>query len=449
MVSISTALQKVKNHHEQIIPAKTVVAVANAVGHKYRQRKLGPVRTFYLFFIQVLNGNVACSALRHLAGMTCTVAAYCQARQRLALELLRRLLEGTCQSIRDTTKTGSLWFGHRLFHLDGSSFSMPDTPELQEAFGQPGGQKKGCGFPTAHLLAMMDAATGLIMDVIASPLRTHEMSRVARTHGKLRAGDVLIADRGFCSYAHLALVIREKLHAVLRIHQRIIVDFTPGRTHATRKPDKTQKGLPRSQWLRCIGTHDQIVRWFKPKSRPTWMSPEQYASLDESIIVRELEYCIETPGYRTRRVTLVTTLLDEARYTAEDLAEFYRCRWRIETNFRHLKQTMGMDVLRCKKPDGVRKEMLMFALVYNLVCLAIYRAARRQGVCPDRISFIDALRWLRAYSPGDELIDLIVNPYRPGRVEPRVVKRRPKQYKRMSQPRHTLRNDLKNNHVTA
>ncbi len=451
MVNIPNALQKVKDDHKQIIPTTTVLAVAAAVGHTFRQRTLGPVQTFRLFFIQVLNGNVACSALRHLAGMTCTVGAYCQARSRLPLALLRGLLEGTCQAMRDATQAGSLWFGHRLFHLDGSSFSMPDTEDLQEAFGQPPGQKKGCGFPTAHLLAMMDAATGLIMDIIASPLRTHEMSKVAQMHPKLRPGDVMIADRGFCSFAHLALVLREALHAVLRIHQRIIVDFTPGRPHATQKASKTTKspkGLPRSQWLRCISTHDQIVKWFKPKRRPTWMSAEDYALLPETIIVRELEYRIETRGYRTRHVTLVTTLLDDKRYTAEDLAEFYRCRWQIETNLRHLKQTMGMDVLRCQKADGVRKEMLMFALVYNLVCCVIYKAARRQGVCPDRISFIDALRWLQTSSPGDELIDLIVNPYRPGRYEPRVVKRRPKQYSRMTEPRHVLRKRLRNNDVT-
>ena len=120
MVNIPNALQKVKDDHKQIIPTTTVLAVAAAVGHTFRQRTLGPVQTFRLFFIQVLNGNVACSALRHLAGMTCTVGAYCQARSRLPLALLRGLLEGTCQAMRDATQAGSLWFGHRLFHLDGS-----------------------------------------------------------------------------------------------------------------------------------------------------------------------------------------------------------------------------------------------------------------------------------------------------------------------------------------
>jgi hypothetical protein len=448
MVNIQHALHKVKDDPEQIISATTILATAAAVGHTFRQRTLGPVETFGLFLIQILHGNIACSALRHLAGMTCTVAAYCQARARLPVELLRRLLDAVCQGLRDATQEGSLWRGHRLFHLDGSSFSMSDTEDLQTTFGQPSGQKKGCGFPIAHLLLMTDAVTGLILDVLASPLRTHEMSKVSQVHPKLRPGDVVIGDRGFCSYAHLALLLLHKLHGVFRIHQRIIVDFTPGRPHARQKSSTPQKGLPRSQWVRCIGTHDQIVRWFKPKRKPRWMSAEDYATLPESITVRELEYRIETPGYRTRRVSLVTTLLDDEKYTAKDLAEFYRHRWQIEVNLRHLKETMGMGVLRCQTAKGVRKELLMFALVYNLVCCVIYQAAQRQGVPPDRISFIDALRWLRTCRPGQERIALIVNPYRPGRIEPRVVKRRPKKYSLLTEPRHVLRKRLRNNDVT-
>jgi len=326
---------------------------------------------------------------------------------------------------------------------------MPDTESLQKAFGQPAGQKKGCGFPLSHMLLMTDAVTGAIMDIIASPMRTHEMAKVSQVHPTLRPGDVLVGDRGFCSYAHLALLLRENLHGLMRIHQRVIVNFTPGRPHVKGNATKRQKGMPRSQWLRCIGTHDQVVKWFKPKAKARWMSGEDHALLPESITVRELEYRIETPGYRTRHVTLVTTLLDGEKYTAEDLAENYRCRWQIEVNLRHLKQTMGMDVLRCKTPAGVMKEMYMFALVYNLVCCVIYKAAQRQGVPPDRISFIDALRWLQNANAETKLIDLIINPYRPGRFEPRAIKRRPKQYALLNQPRDVLRNRLINTNVTA
>ncbi len=449
MVKITQALHKVKNSQNYGISETTILDATNEVEHKFRQRKLGPIQTIYLFLAQILNGNNACSSLRHSAGMTCSVAAYCKARARLPVALLRRLLERVCESLREITDESARWLGHRVFHIDGSSFSMPDTEDLQEAFGQSGVQKKGCGFPTAHMLLMTDAATGLIMDIQDAPLRTHEMSQVADVHPKLRPGDVLVGDRGFCSFAHLALLLRDKLHAVLRIHQKTIVDFTPERPYVKHKAGPSEKGLPRSQWLQCIAAGDQIVRWFKPRQKPRWMSGEDYAQLPNSIVVRELRYRIETPGYRTRCVTLVTTLLDDETYQAEELAELYRCRWQIETNLRYLKQTMGMDVLRCETADGVRREMLMFAIVYNLVCGVIYDAAERQGVAPDRISFIDALRWLRSSSPGSELIDLIVNPCRPGRFEPRVVKRRPKKYKLLNEPRKILRNRLRNKHVAA
>lgn len=452
MAKIPHGLRKVKNSGDYGVSRKTVLAAIDEVKHKYRQRILGPVQTIYLFLAQILNGNEACGSLRHSAGMTCSVGAYCKARARLPVILFRLLLEKVRQSLRDVTEESSRWLGHRVFHVDGSSFSMPDTKDLQNAFGQSGAQKKGCGFPIAQMLLMTDAATGLIMDILAAPLRTHDMSQVAGVHPKLRPGDVLVGDRGFCSFAHLALLLRGKLHGVLRIHQKTIVDFTPGRPYAKGKAGRLgrlKKGLPSSQWLRCNGADDQIVRWFKPKTRPRWMSREDYAELAESIVVRELRYRIETPGYRTRRVTLVTTLLDDEKYQADELAELYRLRWRIETNLRHLKQTMGMDVLRCKTADGVRKEMLMFAIAYNLVCGVTYAAAQRQSVAPDRISFIDALRWLRNVVPGRQLIELITNPYRPGRFEPRVVKRRPKKYGLLNKPRKTLRKQLKNKHVAA
>lgn len=442
MVTIQSGIEQVKQDYEQIIPRQTILGICRLVGHRFRQRECGPVETLYLFLIQVLNGNVACSAMRHLAGMTVSGTAYCNARLRLPPELLRTLLLWVCRSLREVTEEAGLWHGHRVFHVDGSSFSMPDTPALQEAYGQPGGQKVGCGFPTARLLALFDAATGMITDVLTSPLRSHEMSQIASTHRHLRDGDVLVADRGFCSYVHLALLLRRHLHGVLRIHQRMIVDFTPGRPHVRQNNKKAPKGLPRSKWLRCVGVQDQVVQWFKPRQKPRWMTAEQFDAIDDSIVVRELRYRVQTPGYRTRQITLVTTLLDPDRYCAKELAELYRCRWQIEVNLRHLKQTMGMDVLRCKTPDGVEKELLMFAIVYNLVCAVIYEAAGRQGVRPDRISFVDALRWLRTWQSDKELIPLIVNPVRPGRVEPRVVKRRPKQYKLMTQPRYVLRNRL-------
>jgi len=197
------------------------------------------------------------------------------------------------------------------------------------------------------------------------------------------------------------------------------------------------------------GSTDQVVAWLKPKQRPEWMTAEQYASLPEELIVRELRYRTGRAGFRVRQVTLVTTLVDAEIYPLEELAELYRRRWEAEGHLRSLKITMKMDVLRCETVIGVSKELLMFALVYNLVRLVMLEASRRQNVPVERISFVDALRWLTEACPGAALPKLVVNPDRADRAEPRVKKRRPKQYDLMKQPRSELHKALLNPRVAA
>jgi hypothetical protein len=301
----------------------------------------------------------------------------------------------------------------------------------------------------AKILALFDARTGLLLEVAAAPLRTHEMSRLRTVHPGLKPGDVLVGDRGVCSYAHLVMLSEGGVYAVFRVHQRQIVDFTPNRPHARRGGKTPSTGLPRSRWLRRLGVFDQVVEWFKPEERPEWMSEEDYAALPETLIVRELRYDVGRPGFRTRTITLATTLLDAELYPREALAELYRTRWQVELNFRHLKTTMKMDVLKCMTVEGVLKELTVYAIVYNLVRVVMIEASIRQGVAVDRISFVDALRWLAEASPGDDLPVLTVNPDRPNRFEPRAKKRRPKQYDLMRKPRHVLRNNLLAQGVTA
>ena len=185
-----------------------------------------------------------------------------------------------------------------------------------------------------------------------------------------------------------------------------------------------------------------MVEWFKPVECPEWMTAEQFAALPAKLVLRELRYRVVQPGFRSREITLVTTLRDAARYGATALAKLYRLRWRVETNLSHLKRTMKMDVLRCETVPGVMKELTMFALVYNLVRVVMWEAARRQEVDVDRISFVDALRWLCSDEAGEPLPKLIVNPLRPDRIEPRVRKRRPKEYPLMNKPREKLRKEL-------
>jgi hypothetical protein len=323
---------------------------------------------------------------------------------------------------------------------------MPDTPALQAAFGQPSGQKPGCGFPVAHLLALFDAGNGQLLDVLISSWRIHDLTRVAELHPWLQPDDVLVADRGFCSYAHLAQLSRQGVQVVLRLHQKQIVDFRPHR-RAARPADSA--GRPRSIWLARCGRHDQLVLWHRPATVSRTMTPEEHAALPEYLVVRELRYRVSTLGFRTRHVTLATTLLDPQRYPAAALAELYGQRWQVETNLRDLKRTLGLAVLKSATVAGVQKEILVFALVYNLVQQLRRQAAAAQSVRWERISFVDALRQLRWPLEALAPPDLWVNPLRPGRFEPRVRKRRPREYPLMTHPRAVLRNALRRKSVAT
>ena len=442
--SILAAVRRIKADVARVLQPQLIRSACAAAGHSWRDRLLDPVVTVHLFVLQVLNGNTACAHVPRLGAVACTGEAYCQARRRLPLAVLRHLLAAVGRRLRAAATTGEgRWRGHRTFLIDGSSASRPDTPELQEAFGQPAGQKPGCGFPVMHLLALFDAATGLLHNLVAAPLRTHDLARVGRVHPDLAAGDVLVGDRGFCSFAHLALLAARGVFGVFRVHQKQIVDFRPGRrTASKRSRRRAERGRPTSRWVRRLGRHDQLVSYMRPKQPPAWLAGRAFAALPEALTVRELRFPVAGRGRRTRVITLVTTLLDPERYPAAALADLYGRRWQVETNFRHLKQTLRMDVLRCKTVDGVTKELAMYALVYNLVRLVMGEAARRQSVPVDRISFIDAVRWLADAAHGQTDLRLRRVPDRPGRLEPRAVKRRPKEYDRLNQPRDVLRKRL-------
>lgn len=438
---ITDVVRQFKRDWTEELSASAITRACQDAGMAWHESTLNPIATIQIFFLQILHGNTACVHLPRLTRMTFSAAAYCKARRRIKLEVFSLLLDRCVGQLQKRTLGSARWLGHRVFHVDGSSFSMPDTPQLQAHFGQPGGQKPGCGFPTAHWLVMLHAGTGMITKMLAAPLRTHDMSQAVELHPELRAGDLLVADRGFCSYAHLSLLLQRGVQGLFRIHQRTIVDFTPGRPHAIPNRGKAdqKKGMPRSRWIQQLGATDQIVEWLKPVKKPDWMDAEQFAQLPLAIKVRELRYTIHEKGFRPKEITIVTTLLDAERYTIDDLADQFRQRWEIETNFAHLKTTMKMDVLKCKTVDGVLRELQVFALIYNMVRQVMLEAAARQQVDVRRISFIDALRWLQAARSGDELPQLVVNPNRPNRLEPRVRKRRPKPYPLMNKTRRQLK----------
>jgi hypothetical protein len=439
-LSIPQVLRQFKADVAKAISAETVTKICGYLHYTWRDRVLDPATTVQVFLLQILHGNTACTALPRLAGLCFTAGAYCSARMRLPLALFQELLERVCDALYPEIQNSDRWRGHRTWLIDGSSFSMPDTPELQAHFGQPSNQGKGCGFPVAHILTLFHADTGLLQKVLPSPMRTHDMRHAATMHPELDAGDILLADRGFASFVHLVLLFLRDMHGVFRCHQKQIVNFRVNRKHTGKH--KPKKRMPRSRYVKRLGRYDQLVEYVKPKTRPKWMDAETYASLPETLLVRELRFLTPQKGHRTKVITLVTTLLDPIAYPKAALADLYLSRWRIEVNLGHLKTTMGMAVLHCKTKDGVLKELYMFALAYNLIRLVMLEASRLQKVPLDRISFIDALRWLRDAQEETKLTPLVVNPFRPDRLEPRVIKRRMKEYNLMRKPRSVLRNAL-------
>lgn len=435
------AVRTVKQSVAQCLTATSIERACRADGYRWRQRELGPAQTIQAFLVQVLHGNTACAHTVRLANLNCSAEAYCQARARLPLSAYQRLLEDTSQAARRTCRL-PLWHGHRTFLVDGSSFSMPDTPALQAYFGQSGAQQSGCGFPTAHWLTLFDARSGLLVKQLAAPLRTHDMADVSTLHPELRPGDVLVGDTAFASYAHLALLSQRKLYGVFRVHQRQLISFRKDRRLSGKLPKGTVAKFATGRLIRKLGKYDQLVEYRKPAQRPAWISAEAYAQLPDKLVVREVRYHTKLKGGRTRIVTLVTTLLDAEAYPADELAALYGCRWRVETYLSYLKTSMGMDVLRCRTVEGVLKEMTVYAIVYNLVRLVMVKAAGDQKTPLHSVSFTDALRWLSQACQRLAPLHLVTIPQRPHRVEPRARKRRPKQFDLMRKPRRLLREQL-------
>ena len=453
--SIAATVGRIKRDPAGVLDRARIHSVCEELGHVWRERELDPATTLALFLQQVLHGNCPCSEVRHLPGAagSFTASAYCDARKRLPLAVYQAMLtEAVDAALPATWRDRHLWLGlHRVFLIDGSTFSMPDTPGLRKAFGMPSGQTKGCGFPVAHLLVLFSAGTGLLLDAWAGPLRTGDVAQVVEATAHLLPSDVLVGDDSFSSYVHLALLSRDKLHGLFPAHHKRIVSFRPRRRHC-REGEKAVAGMPRSRWVKSLGRDDQLVEYFKPKRGPRWMSKREYDALPDSIIVRELRRPVRGPAGNRVTLTMVTTLTDPDLYPAADLVALRLRRWDVETNIRHLKTTMGMDVLRCKTEAGVRKrsrnwrlpgdELAMFCIAYNLVRVVMLRAAARQEVAVARVSFADALKWMRHARPGGLMPDLVVNPHRPGRAEPRCKKRRAKQFDLMNRPRNVLRKRL-------
>ena len=337
-----------------------------------------------------------------------------------------------------------LWKGKHAKLVDGFTFTMPDTPENQAAYPQASSQKTGLGFPIARACAILSLATACVLDVAIGPYagkETGETALLRQMFGTLKAGDVAVLDRYYCSFLMIALMQSRGVAVCTRLHQQRKTDFRRGKR---------------------LGPEDHLVTWTKPK-RPDWMDEATYAALPETVTLREVRMHVETPGYRTDVITIVTTLIDADVYTKADIAELYSFRWNSELDIRDIKQSLHLSHVRCKSPAMVHRELWATLLAYNLIRTTTAAAARLHHRQPRQISFTSTCQYLLAAwsslssrqlsDPELEsrcrlLLKQIAHcevAHRPGRVEPRELKRRRHGYKLMQQPRETLRQQLRHN----
>ena len=432
---------------QDLLPESAIQQAIDELKIKYRCRLFDPFVTLWAFLSQVLTPDKSChnAVSRVIAYLvnegveipSTDTSAYCQARSRLPDNLLEKLFSKTAQSLEEKVTTEYLWCGRSVKVIDGSSVSMPDTIENQKAYPQPSSQKPGCGFPIAKIGVLFSLARGAAVALASDVLNTHDLKLARKLYGFLNPLDVLLGDRAFCAYADLISIRNLGCDAVFRKHQS--------------RKTPMRKG-------KIIGSSDKLVIWHKPHKCPKGLSESEFADLPQTMTVREIYYYIFIPGFRTQQVSLITTLLDTKTYPSLEIVNLYGFRWEVEVNFKHLKTTLGMDVLRCKTPSMVRKELYVYLPRYNLLRTLMWQAGTAYATPPLRLSLQGTRQHLSNFIPQllaasstdcrqiyHTLLKIIVHkavPNRPGRSEPRVRKRRPKSYPLMKQPRHQLRHQL-------
>jgi len=425
---------------ESVLPASVVVVAAAPEGIVFRDRVFSPTITLWAFLAQVLDADGSCRQAvsrviaffqqQGLAPPSPETGAYCKARIRLPEGLLARLVHQTGADLEARLKRTSLWHGFRLLVADGTGISMPDTPENQDAYPQPSSQAPGCGFPVLRLVVIFSLLTGAVLQYALGPLHSSEMALFRSLLHELTSGDLLVADRYYGVFAVMAGLQQRCVHGVCRVAASRTTDFRRGQR---------------------LGKDDHLVAWLRPSTRPRNLSDEEYAQLPAQLPLREIRGHIDVPGWRTREVILVTTLLDPVKYPRQALLDLYALRWQCELRLRDLKIALHMDVLRTLSPEMVRKELLAHLLAYNLIRTLMWTAAQQHATEPLRLSFKGALQHIRAFAPilaatsghaRAELFTLLLSllaselvPKRPERVEPRLKKRRPKSYGWLQRPR--------------
>ncbi len=414
-------------------------------GANSRERVYTVRRTFFGFLFQVLKPECSCREIVRQILALCALhaeedssspstSAYCQARRRLPWDILPRL---RCALAARADRASELWKGLCVKVIDGTGVSLPDTPKNQRGYPQPGGQKPGCGFPLLKLVGVFSLATGALLDYAKGNKHQHELGLLQRLLDTFKARDLVLADRGFSTYALMALLWLRNVHSLFRLHHARPRDFRKGKR---------------------LGKDDRLLVWRKPDDwqKPRFIPKSLWRRLPTELSVRMIRFALQIPGYRTKSVILITTLLDPKLYPAAELAQLYARRWRIELWFRDIKTSMGMETLRCLSPKMVHKELEMFFIAYNFIRCLIADAAQVHDVAIERLSFKGTVDSVRQFSAAiaqarsrkkknqlfARLLELIAKdkvPERPGRREPRAVKRRPKPFQKLNRPRHLMK----------
>jgi len=433
-----------------VLPAKSLERWIREECGNYRERIYSPLRTLTLFIEQVLSADHSCqdAVARGLSDLVshkqapCSLntAGYCKARSRLPLGLIARMGRETGKSLCAQQPKEWRWREREVKLVDGTTVSMPDTDANQASFPQSRSQKAGLGFPLARLVGVVSLSCGAVLDWAVGPCKgkqTGETAMMWNLAGQLHRGEIVIADRYYAGYFMIVLFIQLGVDVVIRQHQLRHTDFRRGQR---------------------LGLKDHIVNWERP-TRPAWMDADTYATMPETLVMRE----VRIGGW-----TLVTTLIDAQEVSKQDVYDLYHLRWQIELDIRSIKEVMQMGVLRCMTPEMVEKEIAVHILAYNMVRATMAQAAYLGHVLPRQLSFKGALQLLNAF--GDNLRHcpfgrLVLNhafllaglaqmklPHRPGRVEPRARKRRPKTHGLLTKPRKILRARLlkkQQKHITA
>jgi DDE family transposase len=430
----------------QLLPPTLLHELLHEHSIEYRDRIYTPLTTLALFLSQCHDEDQSLrqAVLRHLAqrrldglpACSTDTAAYCRARQRLPEQFLAALTRQTGQRLLLDAPAKWFWHGRHVKIVDGSTLSMPDTPANQQQYPQISAQQPGLGFPILRLVVVFSLAVGTVVDAAVGPYKGKQASESAlfrSLHEHIDAGEVVLGDRHFCSFFRIADLQQRGADVVMRMHQLRKVNF--------------RRGVP-------LGRRDHLVRWHKPQ-RPEWMDEETYRQYPDTLTIREVRLRLSGKNLRSRILTLATTLLDAQTYDKTDLAELYRQRWQAELNLRSLKTVLHMDVLRGKTPQMVHKEVWMHLLAYNLLRTVMAQAAQKHEVQPWLLSFKATLQTVNAFalpllhSSKQALPELLAMMWqaiaehrvgdRPGRLEPRALKRRAKPYDLLKKPRAIAR----------